>query len=732
MARIINSPGVQITEKDLSLRTELPAGTQVFVPGFAPQGPTAEPIMITTISEMEAVFGTPTTAAERYFYYSCKEILNSPAVLNCIRLPYGADAGVNFASAYSLLLYPVAAGTDVWTISKPITKEISREEFLMLSRGDFEWVDTEDAGVAAYLFTPATGTDPASIEIKAGFFIVNDLQSVINETGEGYYIGIADNSSVDQDVSPDFDSLKFMYSLQGAGEFVKLTQEEVAARLDFSLSATRVQADSGVASVSEELEQIGFASFATQEYQDHVSVGVFKIRRSVADPTKLTIASAEKFVGSFNANRKVVNPNGGTLVPAFIEDIVNDGSSSIKMYVNPAISQDYVWSVGSTLPTTRVEVDVTDDSESDDPDAGGETACNALFPVGIYRADTADVSTTKIIGEVPLKLEKCLRTIENTENTTVDVLVDAGLSTIYSIVKQQDPSAEENFNDAFKHSLDDTNDDWQTIANILVNFAQNTRKDCISIIDPPRGVFLQGKNSKIIDDDTKNFTQHIYTPLKTYVDTIESNYAVVYANWVKVPDVYSGKSFWLPFSGYAAAVIGRSDAASETWIAPAGLNRGNVGNILDIAFNPNQKQRDRLYEIATNPVVFFNGDGYAVYGQKTLQNKPTAFDRINVRRLFLTLERATLRTMKYFVFEPNTAFTRKRVKDTIEPIFEACKRRSGVYDYLIVCDDRNNPPDTIDNNELVVDIYLKPVRAAEFILVNFIATRTSQNFQELI
>ena len=149
-------------------------------------------------------------------------------------------------------------------------------------------------------------------------------------------------------------------------------------------------------------------------------------------------------------------------------------------------------------------------------------------------------------------------------------------------------------------------------------------------------------------------------------------------------------------------------------------------------FNPNLKQRDRLYEIATNPVVFFSGDGFAVFGQKTLQNKPTAFDRINVRRLFLTLERATQRTLKYFVFEPNTEFTRTRLKSVITPIFEFAKNTDGLYDFEIVCDSRNNSGDTIDNNELIVDIYLKAVRSAEFILVNFIATRTNQNFQELI
>ena len=213
--------------------------------------------------------------------------------------------------------------------------------------------------------------------------------------------------------------------------------------------------------------------------------------------------------------------------------------------------------------------------------------------------------------------------------------------------------------------------------------------------------------------------------------TFESSYVATYANWVKIPDFHGGRNFWLPFSGYAAAVFARSDAQANTWAAPAGLNRG-IFNVLDIAFNPNMKQRDRLYEISVNPVVLFPNEGYSIYGQKTLQTKPTAFDRINVRRLFLTLERATQRTLKYFVFEPNTEFTRNRLRNTIIPIFEYAKNTEGLYDYLIVCDERNNTPDSIDRNELIVDIYLKPVRTAEFILVNFIATRTGQNFQELI
>ena len=131
-------------------------------------------------------------------------------------------------------------------------------------------------------------------------------------------------------------------------------------------------------------------------------------------------------------------------------------------------------------------------------------------------------------------------------------------------------------------------------------------------------------------------------------------------------------------------------------------------------------------------MTFFPNEGNVIYGQKTLLKQPSAFDRINVRRLFLNLEKATNQTVKYFVFEPNTLLTRTRVVNTLTPIFENAKNTEGLYDYLIVCDERNNTPDVIDQNELVVDIYLKPVRTAEFILVNFYATRTSANFQELV
>ena len=733
--RIINSPGVQITEKDLSLRVVTPVGTNVLIPGFAPQGPVGEPLVITTSSELESIYGLPATPAERYFYYSCREVLNSPAVLTTIRLPYGADSGSAYSNSYSGLFYPMASGYNVgqsiveWKVGAPIHVSLSPTQYSAIVAGNFDW-DTTAVGTgytitsatsasASFASVSAVGTaaiNQASLttSISAGFFVLNDLQTAVNEVAEGYYIGFADNSAMFAD-SPDFNSILSVHTLTAVDDGNNFGPV-VSSRLDFSLSASSADSARGVTSVSEQLEKVGFIGFETSLYQDYLSFGVFRIRRSTSDGSLLSLAASERYLGSFDYTRKSVNVNGGGLVNAFLEDAINNGSPTVKVFINPAISKHFAWSVGSSEPTSRVTVDRT---------------AQSLYPVGVYVPDSRILEQTKVIGNVPGKLDKAFRTIETPENSIVDVVCDAGLSTVYAYTMY---GAVSSFNDEDYVNPDQIlllGDAWQSVTNYFVDFCQNTRKDCVAIIDPPRAIFVNGRDAKTIDTVGLNFTSNIYNPLMAFMGTHETNYAATYGNWVKIVDLFSSRVVWLPFSGYAAAVYARNDAVANPWSAPAGLNRG-IFSCVDIAFNPNQKQRDRLYEISVNPVVLFTGDGYSVYGQKTLQTKPTAFDRVNVRRLFLALERSVQRTLKYFVFEPNTEFTRTRLKSTITPLFEYAKNTEGVYDYLIVCDARNNTPDTIDDNSLIVDIYLKAVRTSEFILVNFIATTTGQDFTELI
>ena len=179
--------------------------------------------------------------------------------------------------------------------------------------------------------------------------------------------------------------------------------------------------------------------------------------------------------------------------------------------------------------------------------------------------------------------------------------------------------------------------------------------------------------------------------------------------------------------------MARSDANEFPWAAPAGYNRGLLTTTaLDLAINPNQKQRDEFYKANINPVMFSASQGMVVMGQKTLSKKPSAFDRLNVRRLFQWLERPTKKVSQFFLFEPNNVFTRTRMLHVLTPIFEYAKQNGGMYDYLLVADERNNTPEVIDANELHVDCYIKPTRTAEFIICTFTATRTDASFKEII
>jgi len=701
MALSITSPGVQINEKDLSLRANLPVGTNVVVAGFAAQGPSSEPLLISSVSELEATYGTPTTAAERYFYYSAREILNSPGTLTTIRLPYGENAGADFSLAYSALVYPADEDNGNWEIGAPSHVNLTEAQYTSINEGNFMWELSSHGGVAF---------DGDEVKLRGAFVILNDLQTSINELAEGYYIGFADNTGT-SDLSSSYDALVFAKTLSDStGVFATLNTTKLETTLTSAVSAYYSST-----SVSELLQSVGFSSFSTNEYADHLSLGVFKLRRSTADSGVLSVISVEKYLGSFDSNRQQVSPTGGILANAFIEDVVNNGSATIKLHINPSVSTSS-WATSTTSDRKQLSVG---------------SGAKGLFPLGSYVANATSLASTKIIGNVPLKLDKVLRTVESVENTSVDVIIDGGLSTIFAYAEYN--GGADFIEDQYIPSSDfaDIKEYWSDVAIEFVNFAENTRKDCVAILDPSRNIFISGKSSKVADSSSKTFTQDIFAPLKAQAEQFSTNYCAMYGNWVKANDVFTGKNIWVPFSGYAAAVFARNDSVAQPWSAPGGLNRGNF-NAIDIAFNPNQKQRDKFYEISVNPVVFFAGDGYAVYGQKTLQTKPTAFDRINVRRLFLALERSVARSVKYFVFEPNTDFTRTRLRNTIAPIFNYAKNTEGLYDYLIVCDERNNPADIIDQNQLIVDIYIKPVRTAEFILVNFIATRTGQNFTELL
>lgn len=256
-----------------------------------------------------------------------------------------------------------------------------------------------------------------------------------------------------------------------------------------------------------------------------------------------------------------------------------------------------------------------------------------------------------------------------------------------------------------------------------------SRKDAMSVLDVPKALVVNNKGFEATNCRDWRRGIGAFTSENLNINT---SYSAVYANWLNVYDKWNAKYRWIPASGHVAGIYANTDDVTDPWFAPAGLNRAILSNIRKLAWNPSKGHRDILYKNGLNPIVSFAGQGKVVWGQKNLLDKSSAFNRVNVRRLFMILAKAISTALKYFLFEPNDNFTRLQIINMIEPFLRDVKARRGIYDFMVVCDSRNNTAERIDRNELWCDIYVKPTRAAEFIVLNLIATKSGASFTELV
>ena len=249
----------------------------------------------------------------------------------------------------------------------------------------------------------------------------------------------------------------------------------------------------------------------------------------------------------------------------------------------------------------------------------------------------------------------------------------------------------------------------------------NDRKDCVAFISPARADVVGVANAITQTQNVVSFADGL--PSTSYA-VIDSGYKYMYD---KYNDVYR----FVPLNGDIAGLCARTDNIADSHFSPAGYTRGQIRGAVKLAFNPNQAQRDELYKARINPVVAFPGQGTVLFGDKTASSKPSAFDRINVRRLFITLEKAIAIAAKFQLFEFNDEFTRAQFRNLIEPFLRDVQGRRGLTDFSVVCDDTNNTGDVIDRNEFRADIFVKPSRSINFIQLNFVATRSGVAFSEV-
>lgn len=778
MSNVIASPGVQFNEIDFTFSARTNSVNSVYMMGFANQGPVYEPIYLSSVSEYEQIFGSPTNSAERYLYHSARQILqNTRAQVLVTRLPYEVkDIVIEdepgspvTAKTHSVLVYPMSADVDIdvatgkydldasttYTLLEPINLLFTQTQYDSLLRNGFDWSQT---------IQYSTGVK-AGKTYPIGIVITNNVGSSVNNLFEGMYVGIADNSDTDPAVGFScITGAKVMpdsvvsYTLDGIvpavidwgyADWLPVNEQ----RLSFKFTSPTTPGDT-ISDIV--LKYPKSYPFTQEEFNDSLIITLFKLRKSIYETSnvQLTNILLEGYMGSVNANKTRVGPSGGAPQSVFLQNIINDPSPYMSVYINPNMSHQNWEDDTSPVVRSLKKIRVADETKN-------------LYAVGVY--GTINEQDQKDLGFVPGKVAIGLNVAESADTYPIDITCDAGLSTIWagihakqknteiatgSVPAKQDGSFndEDALGDDKKHTSTITIADLfgkvatspanrseivgahNAIASQFTNFASLSRKDHIHISDPLRYIFVEGQNYKRAERKPNttagafSFYNEIFWPISHLYTAISTSYVASYPNWFKVSDLNLRKDIWIPPSGVVAANVINSSAFE----APAGFTRGVISGMADAAISPSQSQRDQLYRISMNSISTFPGEGIVIYGQKTLLNKPSAFDRINVRRTFIYLEKAVQTVVKYFVFEPNTYLTRTRAVNTLTPIFEYAKTGGGIYDYKIVCDERNNTASVIDNNEMVIDIYVKPTRTAEFILVNFYATRTDQNFSELV
>ena len=407
---------------------------------------------------------------------------------------------------------------------------------------------------------------------------------------------------------------------------------------------------------------------------------------------------------------------------------------------------------------------------------------NSILPFGTY---TSATNTNKIIGSLPIKLQRALELVENDEEyPDIDIVLESGLGTVYVNSSDNEISSESAYDTLLideanntpisgegnsrsnvfdeniiltgvedlrtgRSSLSDEAqkviEDYRAVQDVFTNFANSMqnggRGDTFYISDVPRGILIKGKNTKVTNlfgtqiennaydfGETVNhsFPTSVYYPIKHTFDTIVSSYMSTYAQWVKVLDNFSGEKVWIPVSGYIAANMASTDTTYGPWYAAAGLRRGVINGVLDYALSPNVSQRTDLYKLCINSVPKIPNYGVTIWGIRTMSKAASAFDQNTCRRTFLYMEKKVKQTLRYYIFEPNTSYTRLQIVNDIDPFLEKVKNAGGIYSYTLVCDTSNNTPDVINNGDLAVSIAAAPTRTAENIVVEFTANKYTE------
>ena len=658
------SPGVNVTEKDLTNIVPAVSTSSGGIVITAEKGPIDEITTVTSEQELAEIFGKP-TADNFEEWFSAANFLGYGNNLKVVRPITGLLNSVSTGTA--VLIKNTADYLDTYYSASGAGQVSNIGTWAAREAG------TLGNNIKVSLCPNSTAFGPHSMSGN----LVADASAAIGDTT----ISVDDGSLMQVGDILEFGDASNVPSTDGApsGFFYKITA--ISTNL---LTIARFNPQTGVT------ESGG-------------------LRHAVVDNAKI-LRHWEFYFNFSNA-------------PTTTDDVSNAGGSNDELHI-AVIDED-----GGISGTAGTIIE-TFEGVSQAFDAKTSNGASNYYPEVIY-------NTSKFIywiDHIATLSDGVTKVGTTFDNTVGDAHVVNNVSLVsgtddFAATNAEIATAYEKFNDAenvdlsllicgpSQTSADATGD---TKATAVMDIASG-RKDCVAFISPARADVVGVANAITQTQNVVGFADGL--PSTSYA-VIDSGYKYMY-------DRYNDVFRFVPLNGDTAGLCARTDSIADAWFSPGGFNRGQVRGAVKLAFNPNQAQRDELYKSNVNSVVSFPGQGTVLFGDKTAQRKPSAFDRINVRRLFIVLEKAVSTAAKFQLFEFNDEFTRANFRNLVEPFLRDVQGRRGLTDFSVVCDDTNNTADVIDRNEFRADIFIKPARSINFIQLNFVATRSGVAFSEV-
>ena len=635
------SPGIAVTEKDLTSIVPAVSTSIGATVGVFPWGPVMEPVTVSSETDLVSRFGAPNDKNFKSFFSAA----NFLAYTNNLLLVRADTGSLNAVATLtgSITSVEISEPGSGYTVAPTVTLAapdhqggIQATATAVISNGSVTEVIITNGG-SGYVGTPSvTFSAPETGVTAAGSSTTTELGIKI-KNGQDY-----------------------LTSFEQGGNLVGMWTAKYPGEQGNSLLVSMV--DSATWSTSWDYAKKFDAAPGTSSYASSVGGSNDELHIIVVDADGNITGAAGTVLEKFSFVSKASDATLPDGTNNYYKDVINSQSK-------------YIW-------------------WTDAPDEGtnwGTPASGKTF------ADLNQISTITLSG-----------------GTTEYAVTDGQKNNGFALLANSE---------LYDISLVVAGDASTTVAQFIIDNVAETRKDCVAFISPSDVTSGQ----PIIGSSSDQATAVI-----AYRNALSStSYAVLDSGYKYQYDRYNDKYRWVPLNADVAGLCARTDYTNDAWWSPAGLNRGQIKNVVRLSYNPNKTDRDTLYKSGVNPVVTFPGEGTVLFGDKTLLSRPSAFDRINVRRLFIVLEKAIATAAKFQLFEFNDSFTQAQFKNMVEPFLRDVQGRRGIIDFVVKCDASNNTPEIVDSNQFVGDIYIKPNRSINFITLNFIAARSGINFSEI-